>query len=222
MMQLQYNTRAYRPRQSAQQRIAGLVFIAALHAGVVYVLLTALGQLPMPRVPKPFDGYVIPIDTPELPNPVPPQPKFAPPPIGNPIVPSIEIQLEPGPRAITEPVAPPQIPSEQEPAHGVQPEPLPSPPIVFTPARPIAPTHTTPDYPPVSRRLAEQGTLRLRLSITADGTVSDAQLESSSGHKRLDDAAVEWVKAHWRYEPAREGVKAVASTTVAVVTFKLQ
>jgi len=73
----------------------------------------------------------------------------------------------------------------------------------------------------VSRRLAEQGTLRLRLAITADGGVSDAQIESSSGHPRLDDAAMQWVKAHWRYEPALEGAKRVPTTAQAVVTFKL-
>jgi len=79
-----------------------------------------------------------------------------------------------------------------------------------------ADAYTIPDYPPVSRRLAEQGTLRLRLAITADGGVSDAQIESSSGHPRLDDAAMQWVKAHWRYEPALEGAKRVPTTAQAV------
>jgi protein TonB len=77
------------------------------------------------------------------------------------------------------------------------------------------------DYPPVSRRLGEQGTLRLRLAITAEGAVAEAQIESSSGHPRLDDAALQWVKAHWRYEPALEGAKRVPATAKAVVTFKL-
>ena len=98
----------------------------------------------------------------------------------------------------------------------------PPPVITFSPARALLATHTTPDYPPVSRRLGEQGTLRLKLSITAQGAVSDAMVVNSSGHPRLDEAAVDWVKAHWRYQPAMRGPSAVPSTTDAVVTFKLQ
>jgi protein TonB len=96
------------------------------------------------------------------------------------------------------------------------------PPITFSPARALFATHTTPDYPPLSRRLGEQGTLRLKLSITPQGAVADAMVVNSSGHPRLDEAAVDWVKTHWRYQPAMRGPTAVPSTADAVVTFKLQ
>jgi periplasmic protein TonB len=98
---------------------------------------------------------------------------------------------------------------------------LPPPALTFTPARALVASHTTPDYPPVSRRLGEQGSLLLRLSITAQGTIGDAMVEKSSGFPRLDDAAVQWVKGHWRYQPALQGTKAVPSVMSAVVTFEL-
>jgi protein TonB len=222
MMQLQYNMRAYRPRQTASQRISGLIFIATLHAGIIYALLMGLKFVPMPPVPHSFDWHMIADDKILPPPPVPQDPAIPRPRIPDFSPPTLDVQLEPGPTAITESIAPPQVPPAQEPSRIATVDPPRPPPIVFTPARALPATHTIPDYPPVSRRLGEQGTLRLRVAITADGTVSDAQIESSSGHQRLDQAAVEWVKTHWRYEPAREGAKAVASTALAVVTFKLR
>lgn len=46
-----------------------------------------------------------------------------------------------------------------------------------------------PTYPPVSRRLGEEGEAVFQLSIQPDGTVSAAELEKSSGFDRLDSAA---------------------------------
>ena len=220
MTLLQDNIGAYRSVQTLPQRIAGLVFVATLHVVLIYALLNALGVVPMPRIPMPFVGYVIP---PEIDTPLPPPPQIplipaprvsdiAPPPL-------LVVPLEgSGPNAITPPQPPQPAVLPERQASLVPSSP---PPLLFTQARAIAATHTIPDYPPVSRRLAEQGTLRLRLAITAEGAVSEAQVESSSGHPRLDDAAVQWVKAHWRYEPALEGTKRVPSTAQAVVTFKL-
>jgi protein TonB len=218
MTLLQDNIGAYRSAQTLPQRITGLIFVAALHVILITALLNALG-VPMPYVPMSFNGYVIlpDIDTPPLPPPpIPliPTPRL----VDIPPPPIVEIPLEnPGTTAIT----PPQPQPAALPEHQASLEPPVPPPVLFTPARAIAATHTIPDYPPVSRRLGEQGTLHLRLAITADGAVSDAQIESSSGHTRLDEAAMQWVKAHWRYEPALEGTKRVPATAKAVVTFKL-
>lgn len=98
----------------------------------------------------------------------------------------------------------------------------PPPPVVFTPARAIAATHTIPEYPFVSRRLREQGTLRLKLTVDDKGLVTEAIVVNSSGFQRLDEAAVSWVKTHWRYTPARQGPKAVPSFADAIVEFRLQ
>lgn len=91
-----------------------------------------------------------------------------------------------------------------------------------TPARSIAATHTTPPYPPLSRRLGEEGTVQLRLAIGTDGRVQNAVIETSSGSQRLDEAARDWVTYHWRYHPATRDGKPVASQTLVKVVFNLK
>ncbi len=91
-----------------------------------------------------------------------------------------------------------------------------------TPARPVAGTQTGPAYPTISRRLGEEGTVRLRLTVTAEGRVSEALLLESSGFNRLDEAAINWVVRHWRYEPAMEGARAIESMVEASLTFRLE
>jgi protein TonB len=50
-----------------------------------------------------------------------------------------------------------------------------------------------PRYPSQSRRLREQGLVVLRVEIDEGGRACDIQIESSSGHARLDEAAREAV-----------------------------
>jgi protein TonB len=112
------------------------------------------------------------------------------------------------PHAVTAPVA-------HEGATAQPPEP------VFLPARAIAATHTIPQYPSLAVRLGEQGDVHLVLTISETGAVVDARVTASSGYSQLDAAAVAWVEAHWRYEPAKRGDKPVTATSEAVVTFRL-
>jgi protein TonB len=198
--------------------MATVSFVLAIHAVILYAFLTALGVVPMPTIPMPFIGTLIPDDRP-IPLPPPPiQPVIEAPRLNDTALPIIEIPLAPeGSGAITQQQVQPQATPQRQ--TSLEPQ---APPIAITPARAIAWTHTIPEYPPLSRRLGEQGTLHLKLVIAADGTVSDAQVETSSGHQRLDEAAVQWVKAHWRYDPAMQGLSPVASAAMAVVTFKLK
>ena len=46
-----------------------------------------------------------------------------------------------------------------------------------------------PEYPSASRRMEEEGTVQLRFLIGVDGKVIQAEVEKSSGYKRLDEAA---------------------------------
>ena len=46
-----------------------------------------------------------------------------------------------------------------------------------------------PGYPPLSRKLGEEGEAMFTLRIAPSGQVEDASLEKSSGHERLDAAA---------------------------------
>jgi len=63
-----------------------------------------------------------------------------------------------------------------------------------------------PSYPALSRRLGEQGKVVVRVLIGVDGRAQQAEIRSSSGYDRLDQAALATVRS-WRYVPGtRNGV----------------
>jgi len=82
-------------------------------------------------------------------------------------------------------------------------------------------THTTPDYPPLDKRLGHEGNVLLKLAIDERGMVVDTQIERSSGYESLDRAAADWVRSHWRYHPATQAGDAVPSNAEVTVTFRL-
>jgi periplasmic protein TonB len=61
-----------------------------------------------------------------------------------------------------------------------------------------------PQYPPLSKRLNEQGKVVVRALIGTDGTASQASIKTSSGFDRLDQAALATV-LKWRYVPGKRG-----------------
>ena len=75
-------------------------------------------------------------------------------------------------------------------------------------------------YPPLSRRLREEGRVLLDVHILADGSVGEVRLRQSSGFDRLDEAALQAVR-NWRYLPARRGDEPVATWYVQPVAFAL-
>ncbi len=85
----------------------------------------------------------------------------------------------------------------------------------------IAGTHTTPPYPPIARRIGAEGRVTLRLTVTAEGRVAQADIVTSSGRDDLDQTAQEWIVAHWIYKPASANGVPVASKALATVTFSL-
>jgi len=73
-----------------------------------------------------------------------------------------------------------------------------------------------PRYPIESRRKREQGTVMLAVLLATDGTVADIRVARSSGHARLDAAAVNAV-GKWRWSPTiRNGVAAQVRGTVEI------
>jgi protein TonB len=78
-----------------------------------------------------------------------------------------------------------------------------------------------PSYPSSARRLGAEGTTMLRVHVTAEGRVEDVVVETSAGHRDLDQAAVEAVR-RWRFEPARSGSDAVAMWVRLPVEFRLR
>jgi TonB family protein len=73
-----------------------------------------------------------------------------------------------------------------------------------------------PNYPPDAQQQAIEGPVRLRATITADGTVRE--LTVMEGHPLLAPAAVEAVR-QWRYAPAQLRGKPVEVPTTVEVDF---
>ncbi len=76
-----------------------------------------------------------------------------------------------------------------------------------------------PNYPRTSQRLKEEGTVFLRVLVTADGKAGAVEIRKSSGFQRLDSAAVEAVKL-WRFNPATIDGKAVENWYQIPITFQ--
>ncbi len=77
-----------------------------------------------------------------------------------------------------------------------------------------------PRYPPEAARGGFAGASVLLLSISAAGQVTEVQVEQSAGHPALDAAAVEAARA-WKFAPAIENGRAVASRVRMPVDFGL-
>lgn len=77
-----------------------------------------------------------------------------------------------------------------------------------------------PKYPAIAKRRGWQGTVRLRVSVTAEGYSEAIAVQSSSGYEELDESAIAAVEK-WRFIPARRGDTAVASSVIVPIIFKL-
>src|SRR5215831_9829265 len=91
-----------------------------------------------------------------------------------------------------------------------------------TSARPIGGYQVKPRYPESARRRGIEGTVLLKMRITAQGRVEDVQVVRSAGYPDLDESAMEAVR-RWRFEPARRNGEPVAEDAVLLpVVFQLQ
>jgi protein TonB len=158
---------------------------------------------------------------------------------------AIEPPPPPPPQTMTEVPVPP--PPQQTISEAPVP-PLPAPVVVAAPApQPITPApvvvqapqepeeiamtsqmltaiylrNPKPSYPNMSRRLNEQGTVLLRVFVTMAGDATKIELKESSGHPRLDHAALDAVQT-WKFVPARRGEQAVAAWVVVPIKFSLK
>ena len=200
----------------------------ALQAGLlrraveIVIPVAILSEMVTPPAPK--------AEPPTPPAPQPPQPAKIP------AVKKVERVLPPAPQpvAIPDPAPAPNAPTglatPQPPAPPmtapVTPEPAPPPPRA--PARVELPSsdasylqNPDPVYPPISKRLGEQGKVLVRVLIGADGKPRQAELKRSSGYDRLDSAAVEYV-LKCRYVPGKVGGVPQAMWYEAPVNFVLE
>ena len=78
-----------------------------------------------------------------------------------------------------------------------------------------------PVYPPMSRRMGEEGKVFLRVRVEADGRPSQVEIKTSSGSPRLDQAAEDAVR-RWRFIPAKRGGEAVSAWVIVPISFNLK
>ena len=190
--------------QVGARRFSGLIVVGAIHAGIAVLLI--LGMVTKMELKKEDLQASVEAEKVQPKAPPPPPPKFEKPP--PPFVPPPEFNIQteaPAPRAI---VAPPTPPPPPPAPRAVVAAPPPVPPA---PAEPILSTHTKPPFPPLSQRLGEHGITLLNVSIDESGHCTDATVVGSSGSKRLDEAAIDYVKQRYRWKPATKDGKPVAT-----------
>ncbi|MBM79642.1 MAG: hypothetical protein CMJ78_03485 [Planctomycetaceae bacterium] len=86
------------------------------------------------------------------------------------------------------------------------------------PAKPIR--NPSPIYPVSAVRERVEGTVILRLTISATGQVTNVAVSESSSFEELDRAAISAVQ-QWRFEPAKRSGKSVSWTARLPVRFRL-
>jgi protein TonB len=154
----------------------------------------------------------------EPPKPQPPTELPKPKPVAK----TVERPIEPLP-VIT---APAEAPSP------VVAPPPPPPVVVAAPPTPPAPLtqpifnadyldNPAPAYPPLSRRMHEEGKVILRVLVNVRGTADEVQVRTPSGSPRLDEAARETVRG-WRFVPAKRGAEPVAAWVLIPISFRLE
>lgn len=83
------------------------------------------------------------------------------------------------------------------------------------------PERSAPAYPPLSRRMGEEGTVVLRAELDEEGVVVAVRVVTGSGFSRLDEAALAAVKT-WRCTPARRDGQPVRAIALQPFRFVLQ
>lgn len=79
---------------------------------------------------------------------------------------------------------------------------------------------TPPRYPVEARRKREEGVVVLLILLGIDGTVAEISIARSSGHDRLDRAALSAVR-QWRWRPTERGGVPVMVRGVVEIPFVL-
>lgn len=128
----------------------------------------------------------------------------------------------------TVPPAPPimVVPSPPPVFVPVPPRPTPQPPappsgVAATPARQLSGQITSDDYPAAAIRAEQQGTVRIRFVVGADGRASACEVAESSGSAALDSASCQLTVRRFRFRPAtRDGVP-VQSMATRSITWRL-
>lgn len=190
----------------ARGGLAALVI--AGHLAVIYAVAMSLGIVEVPVVQAPIEAVFI--DA-QIDEPEPAKPEALPVARSQPTVdvppPEVPVIEAPAEMAISVPPAP------------LVAEPLASSAVVESTSLKVT-RRVDPVYPPASRRMDEQGAVRLRVMVDERGRPQEVQVAESSGFPRLDEAAVSAVR-RWVFAPAVQDAVAVPTWTQVSVVFQL-
>lgn len=205
MQQPEHDLRPFQASIASPRRFISIGLVAALHVVIIYALASGLAARMVNKLPDELKAEVVQQKPPEeekTPPPPPPDLAKPPPPFVPP--PDFTIQADTGPSSAISNV------QSRQPA------------VQMTRPTTRGRRHECQSgYPPISRRLGEQGTAVVKFTIGADGAVSNVSLSKSSGYSRLDEAAVRCV-SDWGYNPGTAGGKPVAMTQEASVVYRMQ
>ena len=208
---------------SPVRKFAGLGIVVLVHIFGAWFLINGLAHRLIEVIKGPVETKVIEDKTPPPPpppDPVPPPPKVAAPP--PPFIPPPEVPVTtPTQNPITNTTAqqPPKAEFQKEVAK------------IDAPVAPKANLPSTPsfsdlnsckpDYPRASRMAEEQGTVKVRIEVGADGQFVKAEVVGSSGFKNLD-RATQNAFSRCKFKPAYKEGQPVASSFDAVYVWKLE
>jgi len=202
-----------------------LIMIAAVHAVAITAVMTARMDLPGRIIDRPIKiDWIDPI------KPPPPQPTPQPSKAQAPAQSAVDhvIPVINNSTAIDRPTFDSSPVKDSGPIIGINPNPRPIviPTLITEPVR-VAARFATPDwlvkppYPVDKQRLEEEANLKLRLTIDERGRVVAVEPMGSADPSFLK-AARKHLMASWRYKPATEDGRPVASSTVITLRFQLE
>lgn len=193
-----------------------------IRAVELVVHVEVLAQIIEP--PKPVTLKEPPKEIPPLPEPVK-KPMTKPEPVTQVAPKLLAVEYAtPAPNAPSvQPIAPPAPFVPEVPVAAVA-TPLPPAP----PAKVVLPSsmgdylnNPKPNYPPMSKRLGEQGGVGVRIFVGADGLPQKRELLKTSGFERLDQAALD-VVMRWTFVPGKRGGVPEAMWMATTIKFELE
>lgn len=200
---------AYADQQGmSTNRLVSIIIVILLHAFLGYALVTGLAYEAVQQVKQKLNVVDVKEEEPPEEEEPPPEPeKQIEPPIVSP--PPLVKTVTPPPQVTTVATPPPFVQMTPKAAPTPAPPPPPPPPVAKRP-NPIPKGNpgnwaNTNDYPSRALQQEREGTTGFRVTVGANGRVTDCQISSSSGHPDLDTATCTNVTRRARFDPALDG-----------------
>jgi len=192
------------PVATSSPRTVPIIIAVVVHVALILGLAKGLSAVRLPKLQTITEAFSVPAET----KPQEPVPEIKP----METVDTMPVETLTPPPIVVETEVAPTEPTE---AISVTAQP----PATDTPLAEVKLLRQVePQYPAMSKRMDEQGTVVMRLTIQPNGRVASVSVVTSSGYARLDQAARDAVR-QWTFA-RRDGASVAYSVTVPV-KFKL-